>query len=230
MLIEGIKLCQEAVAANVLIDVFLFCPQLLSSEILTNFVSICEQKSIPYYELSLVNLQALSDTVHAQGVICVIQPTKTKVVPTDGQLILAVDAVNDPGNLGTIIRTADWFGVDAILVGENSVELYNEKVIRATMGSIFHLPILININLKENLQLLKKSSFVIYAAAVHGSQSSYDMHFASKKILVVGNESHGVNQELLALSDIKIKIPARGKAESLNMAVATGIILSQMVR
>jgi len=230
VLIEGIKLCQEAVAAHVLIDAFLFCPQLLSSEQLINFATICENEAIPYYELSSDNLQMLSDTIHSQGVICIIQPTKTEAVPADAQLIVAVDAVNDPGNLGTIIRTADWFGVEAILLGENSVELYNAKVIRATMGSIFHLPILEHINLKASLSTLKKSGFVIFAATVQCDQSFHQMEYAMKKILVIGNESHGLSPELLALTDVQIKIPARGKAESLNMAVATGIILSQMVR
>ena len=100
-------------------------------------------------------LNTLSDTVHSQGVIFVIDKTRQHIDFANMEFILALDAASDPGNVGTIIRTADWFGVDAVLIGENSVDLYNQKVLRATMGSLFHLPIL-------NKVILNKSGMTLF--------------------------------------------------------------------
>lgn len=229
-LIEGITLCQEAFDAHVDIQTLLYDPEIVSSDTANNFVSLCEARSIPYYEISHDMLLELSDTVNSQGIICIVNIIQPKLDFDHVKFILAIDAASDPGNLGTIIRTADWFGVDVILLGKGSVELYNPKVLRSTMGSIYRLPIVDNIDLPEQLKQLKKRGFFIYAADVRGTKNYDEIEFDEHKTLVVGNEINGISSEILSLCDVKLRIPSRGKAESLNVAIATGIILSQMVK
>ena len=228
-LIEGIKFCQEAITADVNLIAFLFFPQIISSKTVDDFIKLCENKNISYYEISHNMLAALSDTVHSQGVICVIEKSAQQLKLQNAASIVAIDAARDPGNVGTIIRTADWFGMDAVLLGEGTVELYNPKVLRSTMGSIFHLPVLSNINLYDQLYQLKKNGYTIYTADVYGDLFYNKVQFSERKVLVVGNETQGVSAKIASLSDAKIKIPSKGKAESLNLSVATGILLNQMV-
>jgi len=228
-LIEGIKFCQEAFNSDIKIFALLYYPQTVNSQCLNDFIRRCQQKNIPHYEISENMLSALSDTIHSQGVLCVVESQKNQLNLNDLAFILALDAARDPGNVGAIIRTADWFGVDAVLLGKDSVELHNPKVLRATTGSVFHVTILENIDLPEQLTALKKFGFTLYAADVHGDVSFNKIIYASRKVLVVGNETQGIDTDVLSLCDAKIKIPSTSQAESLNMSVATGILLSQMV-
>ncbi|MBD3289416.1 hypothetical protein GF337_11490 [candidate division KSB1 bacterium] len=228
-IIEGIKFCQEAVNSAVKIDAFLYCPQIVSRETLTTILATCESESIPCYELTQDMVQALSDTVNSQGVFCILNELDYNLVHSQSSIFLVLDSVNDPGNAGSIIRTADWFGLDGVILGENSVELYNEKLLRATMGSIFHLPIISTQNLAQEISTLKNNGFTVFGADVRGEFYHKQIQYSTPEILVIGNESHGLSDELLTLCDYRIKIPARGKAESLNAAVATGIILNEMV-
>ena len=142
-LIVGIKICQEAFSANVSIIAFLFCPQIVTSKIINDFINICEHKRIPYYEISRNMVGILSDTVHSQGLICVVHHKIQQIDFFQKSFIVAIDAAQDPGNVGTIIRTSDWFGIDAVLLGNGTVELHNSKVLRTTMGSIFHFIVVI---------------------------------------------------------------------------------------
>ncbi|MBL4575983.1 MAG: RNA methyltransferase [Opitutaceae bacterium] len=141
------------------------------------------------------------------------------------QLIVAVDRISEPGNLGTIIRTCDWFGVDGLLVGSGSVELTNPKVVRSTMGSLFHFPIFTEVDLQESVRDLKGSGFTAYGAALGENRCLYDTVWANKALLVIGSEAWGIDSDLF--SELEgIRIPGYGKSESLNAGVATGVFLS----
>jgi len=228
-LIEGVNFCYEAFSANVNINAFLYCPTIASKDKIHNFITLCQQQSVTNFEISHDMLEELSDTVHSQGVLCVIDLLEPKIKFQNLNFVLAIDEAQEPGNVGTIIRTADWFGVDAVLLGNGTVDLYNSKVLRATMGSVFHLPILTNVNFAHVLPELKKSGFTIYAAAVNGMHDINNIQFAKRRILIVGNETRGIHSEVLVSTDYSIRIPSHGQAESLNLAIATGIILNQMV-
>ena len=141
-----------------------------------------------------------------------------------GMLTIMLDDLQDPGNMGTIIRTADWFGIGSIICSENSVDCYNQKVVQATMGSllrvnVFYTDLITFINKNEGIKL--------YAAALEGN-SIFEMDKIKEGIVLIGNESKGINDELFKLATEKITIPKIGHAESLNAAVATGIILAQL--
>ncbi len=136
-------------------------------------------------------------------------------------LTLVLDKINDPGNLGTIIRSADWFGVKHIICSPDSVDCYNPKVVQSTKGSIAN----VQIHYLDLNEILTKTDVPIYGAAMEGKKITKDFSFANPSILLMGSESHGISTELENLLNHKITIPKQGKAESLNVAIATSILL-----
>ena len=141
-----------------------------------------------------------------------------------GETVLALDGISDPGNLGTIIRLADWFGVEHILCSENSVDYLNPKVVQSTMGSISRVKVHY-VDLHSELK--KHTDYTLYATVMDGSDFK-DVEPSTKRILIFGNESNGVSDEVISLESKKVSIPRakHSKAESLNIAVACGIFLS----
>ena len=150
-------------------------------------------------------------------------------INTGADYVLAVDGVQDPGNLGTIIRTADSANLKQILVSKDTVDAYSPKVIRSTMGSIYRVKIVECENLADVLNELKKHKFQIVSTSLDTENSIYDIDYR-KKVVVIGNEGNGVSKEIQDLSDYKVKIPMLGKTESLNASVATGIMIYEYVR
>ncbi len=147
------------------------------------------------------------------------------------ELVLVLDGINDPGNMGTILRTADWFGIQKVICSENCAELYNPKVIQATMGSFARISV-VYLNLAEFLKRVP-SSIAVYGAVLNGS-NIYQTQLKSKGLLIIGSESHGISDDVLAFVTNKISIPefssSTDKAESLNASVATAILCSEFRR
>ena len=166
---------------------------------------------------------ALKDGVNSRKIDCLSK------INTGADYILAVDGVQDPGNLGTIIRTADSANLKQILVSKDTVDAYSPKVIRSTMGSIYRVKIVECENLADVLDELKKHKFQIVSTSLDTENSIYDIDYR-KKVVVIGNEGNGVSKEIQDLSDYKVKIPMLGKTESLNASVATGIMIYEYVR
>lgn len=142
--------------------------------------------------------------------------------------LLLIDAVQDPGNIGTIIRTADAAGVDAVVLGKGSADSYNPKTLRSAQGSHFHIPI-IRGDLMEWIERLKQKSIPIYGTALENAIDYREIENNGAFALIVGNEGSGIQKELLEQTDQNVKIPIFGQAESLNVAVATGILLYKLV-
>ena len=181
-------------------------------------------KSGETFEITEAELKAISFMTTPQSVLALVKMPVTNTFVTKGKLILALDGIQDPGNLGTIIRTADWFGMQHIICSKDCADVYNPKVVQATMGSIARVNVIYT-DLYPWLQKEKDSS--IYAAVLQGK----DLKKIEIKtgIILIGNESKGIRSEILGLANEKITIPGIGKAESLNAAVATGIILSHCI-
>ncbi|MEK5441583.1 TrmH family RNA methyltransferase [Fredinandcohnia sp. FSL W7-1320] len=215
-MIEGFHLIEEALKSDVVIQ------ELIISET-TDIPSewIVDDLSITIVTEKI--MQEISDTDTSQGVAAVCEQYSVKEGGKISRLLL-IDAVQDPGNLGTMIRTADAAGIDAVIIGEGSVDVYNSKVIRSTQGSIFHIPI-IKENLHDTILKLKQNGIKVYGTslkdAVDYKQASVGESFA----LIVGNEGNGVEPELLDKTDQNLYIPIFGRSESLNVAVAAGILL-----
>lgn len=190
---------------------------------------INDQRSLPsntiVHEVSPAELERISQLSTPNQVLAVVEQFDTqKNVIARGKITLVLDAVQDPGNLGTIIRIADWFAVDQIVCSPDTADMYNSKVVQSTMGSISR----VNIFYTDLAQWLKQQKDTrIYAAMLQG-QSVRAMKKLEEGIIVLGNESKGISQELQELVNVKITIPRSGEAESLNVAVAAGIILSHL--
>ncbi|MFZ3576352.1 TrmH family RNA methyltransferase [Virgibacillus sp. DJP39] len=166
--------------------------------------------------------QHIADTKTPQGIAAIVSMREVEWVDVKNALL--IDSIQDPGNLGTMIRTADAVGFDAVVIGDNSVDMYNEKVIRSTQGSLFHIAVFQE-NLDTKIPALQKEGFVVWATSLENAKPYKDVQVTSKTALLVGNEGNGVAQSLIDLSDCSVKIPINGKAESLNVSVAAGILM-----
>ena len=177
-------------------------------------------------EVSAGELEKISQLTTPNLVVGVIEKIHWKNDPRiKGVISLALDTIQDPGNMGTIIRLADWFGVKTIFCSTDCADVYNPKVVQASMGSISR----VRVEYTDILSLLEENKEVgIYAAVLNGRDIT-QMEKISEGIIVIGNESKGVNKEIVNLANVQITIPGKGKAESLNAAVATGIILSHLL-
>lgn len=178
-------------------------------------------------ELEVYELEKLSSLQQPNEVLALVKmPVAADPRPTFKGITLVLDKVQDPGNLGTIIRSSDWFGVDQIVCSKDTVDAYNPKVVQSAMGSILRIDIFYN-DIIPFIESCK--NLPIYAAVLDGD-SVFNTTFHHPSILIIGNESRGISDEVLSKVTHKITIPRRGSAESLNAAVASAVILSEMTR
>ena len=218
--VEGIKLVEEAITENMEISKILICEELYKEKF--NFSNF----DIEYVSQNV--FEFISDTKTPQGIMAVIKIPEYR--DTFGNTIFALDNLQDPGNLGTIIRTLDCAGINTLLLSEGTVDLYNPKVIRSTMGAIFRVNCLQELKLKEKLMELKDDGYKIVVTALDASIYHYNLDFKEKYVIVIGNEAKGVSEEIQNLADIKVKIPMLGRTESLNASVAASLMAYENVR
>lgn len=185
----------------------------------------------PDYIITESLASQLSQTQANQGVFAIINmPQDISKLPLSGSHYLLIDAVQDPGNLGTMIRTADAFNYDMVILGEGTVDLYNDKVLRSTQGSLWHLPV-IQMPLALAIEQIKARHIPVLATALNQEATSYKtLGNLSACAIIVGNEGAGVQPKIIELADESVFIPMPGRTESLNVSVATGILLSEFVK
>lgn len=178
------------------------------------------------FEISEQELERISQLNTPNKVLAVVEkfPVDESIL-TEGKITVALDTIQDPGNLGTIIRTADWFGIEQIVCSQDCADMYNPKVVQATMGSIARVKVFY-VDLGKWLAAQKDVR--IYATVLEGQDIS-SMKKINEGIILIGNESKGISDDILKLANVKITIAPKGKAESLNAAVAMGIVLGQLV-
>ena len=194
-------------------------------QFLLNYIT----EDIKIYEISDNLFKELISTENPQGILAVIN---MNIMPlkANGDFYLLCDKFQDPGNLGTIIRTAHAAGVLGIILTKGTVDIYNEKTIRSTMGSIFYIPIHYDDDNLSLVKSLKEDGFNLVVTSLDTDKNFFEKDLRGKIILTVGNEGNGVSEEVLDLADTKVKIPMPGNAESLNVAIATSIIMYEEVR
>lgn len=180
--------------------------------------------NLDFVKIDEAELERISQLPAPNQVVVIVKKFNITSFDTKGQLTIALDTIQDPGNLGTIIRIADWFGIRQIVASHESADIYNSKVVQATMGSIARVSVMYT-DLKE---WLIKQNVRIMAAALDGKNIN-EIGKITEGVLVIGNESKGIGTDIMKLATEKITIPKAGKAESLNAAVATGIILSRII-
>ena len=228
-IIEGIKLVKEAIEEKANIKQIIICDNCEDTGIIPKDLMYEIAKYNCIYVTENI-LKTMSDVNAPQGIMAIIgRNNKEKDIDYSQDIIVALDDIQDPGNLGTILRTVDSIGLNQILVSKGTADCYNPKVVRSTMGAIFRIKIIECENLEQTLKETQKNNFKLVVSSLQTNNCLYDINF-DKKVIIIGNEANGVEPQIQEMADEKIKIPMLGKTESLNASVATGIILYEYVR
>lgn len=228
-IIEGIKLIKEAIEERADIRQIVICENCQNLDIIPKELMYEIAKFECVYVTEKI-FNSISDVNTPQGILAIIGRDPGEIeIDYSQDIIVALDDIQDPGNLGTILRTVDSIGLNQILVSKGTADCYNPKVVRSTMGAIFRVKIIECEDLQKTLKEVKKHKFELIVTSLQTENSIYDIDYR-KKIIVIGNEANGVEQKIQDMADIKVKIPMLGKTESLNASVATGIILYEYVR
>lgn len=227
--IEGIKLIKEAIAENANIKQIIMCEDYTDNvELDKDTLFEIAKYNLIYVTRNIINL--ITDVKTPQGIIAVIEKNNNiEQIDYSQDIIVALDGVQDPGNLGTILRTADSANLKQIILSKNCADPYNPKVVRSTMGGIFRINIIEVEDLENSLKQMKKNNFKVMVTSLDTEKSVYDVDY-SKKVIVIGNEANGVSKEVQDMADEKVIIPMLGKTESLNASVAAGIMIYEYVR
>ncbi len=225
-IVEGIKLIAEALDSNYSCEIIIA----LKESVTENLIKQLNRKKINTEIVKSADFEKLCDTKNPQGIIGVFNFKQQSTVDFEHEkLIVSLENISDPGNVGTIIRNCDWFGVKNILLSSDCAEVYNPKVIRSSAGSVFHLNIFEEKDFYNVLNEKKKNGFTILCADLNG-ENLYAFTSNQKIILVLANEANGPTKNLLDICDSRITIPQKGKAESLNVASASAVLLSELTR
>ncbi len=218
-LVEGRKMVEEAVASAFPVEAIL-----VDTDRAGEFAI---PASIPVYTMPAHVLAAVCDTKTPQGVAAVVRMAQT---PAPGARLVALDGVQDPGNVGTIIRTADAAGFDGVLLSTQCADVFSPKVLRATMGSIFRMGIRVTEDLPGALSGLIAEGSAVLSSQLDGTPFYERAPVGEKFVLVIGSEGNGVTDAVKAIATHRVKLPMRGGAESLNAAVAAGIMMYELMR
>lgn len=226
-IVEGLKIVEEGLNSNYSNEVVFVTP--LFADSFSEIVSVLKKKASTIIELKSSEFQRISDTKAPQGIAAVFEKKypKRKLTELKENIIVLIDNISDPGNLGTIIRTCDWFGVYNILITNESVEYLNPKVLRSSMGSVFHLNIYDEV-FENDIINLKSEGYQIISSDIKG-KNVFNFNPETKSVLVFSNESNGPSEMISELADKTISIPGKGRAESLNVSSAAAIIISTVV-
>ena len=225
-LAEGIKMLLEA-PEEMIKEVY------LTKEALSKIEDQSKLQRVGYELVSEEVMQKASDTQTPQGVIVVLRRpayTLEEMLKKENGLFLVLEDLQDPGNLGTIVRTAEGTGVDGIILSKDTVDIYNPKTIRSTMGSIYRVPFLYVEDLTDTIKKMQESGVKTYAAHLKGTKYHYDISYKGATAFFIGNEGNGLKKETADLAKHYLKIPMEGKLESLNAAMATGVLLYEAYR
>ena len=228
-IIEGIKLIEEAINEKANIKQIVICEECGKTQEIPKklMYEIASYECIYVTENIFTNI---TDVKNPQGILAIIEKNNSKTeIDYKEDIIVALDDIQDPGNLGTILRTIDSIGLKQILVSKGTADSYNPKVVRSTMGAIFRVKIIECDDLVKTLKEVKKHKYEIVVTSLQTDNDIYDINY-HKKAIVIGNEANGVSKEIQDIADKKVKIPMLGKTESLNASVATGIVLYEYVR
>lgn len=222
-LVEGVKMVEEAMRMGLVQTL------LVDMERITAFGSVTAQAACEAYSVSPHILAAICDTKTPQGIVALVNLPDLPTLDVLGPLIVALDGVQDPGNVGTILRTADAAGFTGALLSEECADLYSPKCLRATMGSIFRMKALVCANLAQSLDRLKNKGFHVISGELNGTPFYSREALGNQLCLVIGSEGNGVCKEVSNVCTHRLTLPMGGGAESLNAAVAAGIMMYDLI-
>ena len=227
--VEGAKMIEEAIHENAKIKQILVCDDCKTESSMTQ-EQLYDIAKFDCVYVSEKIFSLVTDVVAPQGILAVIEkPIKSEnKIDYKANHFLLLDNIQDPGNMGTILRTADSLNMKQIIVSPGTADCYNSKVVRSTMGAIFRVNV-IERDLEKVIKEMQKREIKVFATDLQTEKTIYDVDY-EKTAVVIGNEANGVSEQVLNLADERIKIPMIGKTESLNAAVATGVILYEINR
>lgn len=177
--------------------------------------------------------QTICETQHPQGILAAVRRPEFRpedIARGERPFLIALENVQDPGNAGTILRTADAAGADGVLLSKGCVDIYSPKAVRASMGSVFHIPAAYTDDFPGTLRRLQADGIRVFAAYLDGSRSLYDADLSGGSVILIGNEGNGLSADIAALADERIRIPQPGRAESLNASAAAAVIIYEALR
>lgn len=231
---EGWKITEEAVRHGLAQAVYVADSARKKQQIENLLAKLQENDSVTDVEiLSDALFDTLSDTVTPQGILTLVKiPVYSLGELTAGEdaRILVLEDIQDPGNLGTMIRTAEGAGMSGVLLSKGCVDLFNPKVVRATMGALFRVPYVVSSDLTTDVELLKHQGFSLYAAHPDGSEDFTEPDYGGRAAVLIGNEANGLSEKISALADRRVRIPMEGELESLNAAVSAALFMYEMHR
>ena len=228
-LAEGLRTAEEAVAYKAVETLFYVATddertmRLLEDAAAQNIKLVCVSENV---------MKKIADTETPQGIIavCKMRQLKLENLLASGKMLLVLDRVGDPGNIGTMLRTADAAGIGGLVLLKGCADIYAPKTVRSSMGSLFHIPVLSGVSEQEFVSAAKKAGYDLLVTCLDGADNLYKADLSGRIAFVMGNEAGGVSESLLEKADKRVYIPMAGRAESLNVAMAAGIVMFEALR
>lgn len=228
-LAEGLRTAEEAVAYKAVETLFYVATdddrtmRLLEDAAMQNIKLVCVNENV---------MKKIADTETPQGIIavCKMRQPKLENLLASGKMLLVLDRVGDPGNIGTMLRTADAAGIGGLVLLKGCTDIYAPKTVRSSMGSLFHIPVLSGVSEQEFVSAAKKAGYDLLVTCLDGADNLYKADLSGRIAFVMGNEAGGVSETLLEKADKRVYIPMAGRAESLNVAMAAGIVMFEALR
>ena len=228
-LAEGLRTAEEAVAYKAVESLFYVATdddrtmRLLEDAAMQNIKLVCVNENV---------MKKIADTETPQGIIavCKMRQPKLENLLASGKMLLVLDRVGDPGNIGTMLRTADAAGIGGLVLLKGCADIYAPKTVRSSMGSLFHIPVLSGVSEQEFVSAAKKAGYDLLVTCLDGADNLYKADLSGRIAFVMGNEAGGVSETLLEKADKRVYIPMAGRAESLNVAMAAGIVMFESLR
>ena len=228
-LAEGLRTVEEAVASRQVESIFYTA---IEDDRTRTVLEAAAEQQVKLYCVSDAVLKKIADTETPQGIItvCKMQQVQLEQLLAKGKLLLVLDRVGDPGNVGTMLRTADAAGIGGMLLLKGSVDAYAPKTVRSSMGSLFHVPVVAGISEADFIKEAHNAGYELLVTCLDGADNLYQADLHGRLAFVMGNEANGVSDGLLAAADKRVYIPMAGRAESLNVAMAAGIVMFEALR
>lgn len=228
-LAEGLRTVEEAVASKTVVSIFYTA---IEDDRTRSVLEEAAAQQLKLYCVSDAVMKKIADTDTPQGIIavCKMQNVTLDKLLSKGEMLLVLDRVGDPGNLGTMLRTADAAGIGGVVLLKGCVDIYAPKTVRSSMGSLFHVPVVSGIGEDNFIAEAKDAGYELLVTSLEGADNLYKADLCGRIAFVMGNEAGGVSANLLERADKRVFIPMAGRAESLNVAMAAGVVMFEALR
>lgn len=228
-LAEGLRTVEEAVHSKTVVSIFYTA---IDDDRTRCVLEEAAAQQLKLYCVSDAVMKKIADTDTPQGIIavCKVQDVTLDKLLSKGEMLLVLDRVGDPGNLGTMFRTADAAGIGGVVLLKGCVDIYAPKTVRSSMGSLFHVPVVSGVAEDKFIAEAKDAGYELLVTSLEGADNLYKADLGGRIAFVMGNEAGGVSASLLERADKRVFIPMAGRAESLNVAMAAGIVMFEALR